>query len=73
MCRCDSIVWFGRVGAHQSPRGLCATGWGYPAKLPIPMDKISANINVSGRCTATHAPGQFVEDLLRTQLSLCSH
>ena len=49
MCRCDGVLWFRRVGAHQSPRGLCATGWGYPAKLPIPMDKIITNINADRR------------------------
>ncbi|MCY1180509.1 hypothetical protein D9M73_209600 [compost metagenome] len=39
LCRCDGVLWIRRVGAHQSPLGLCATGWGYPAKLPIPVEK----------------------------------
>ncbi|MNG15485.1 hypothetical protein D3C84_993170 [compost metagenome] len=41
LCGSDGVLWIRRIGAHQSPLGLCATGWGYPVKLPIPLEKNS--------------------------------
>ncbi|MNE23567.1 hypothetical protein D3C76_1635660 [compost metagenome] len=37
-CGSNRSLCFGRLGAHQPPRGLRAAGRLYPVKVPIPLE-----------------------------------